>query len=86
MTVDEIRKRLTGHRVNVSCPACGRIHLSEEDVAEAESRKINAHTRFKMLAKNALHTSEAVTRTSRERGTTAVPKDMTQGRLSAPSD
>lgn len=54
MTVDEIRKRLTGKRISVSCPACGRIHLSEEDVAEAESRKVCDHARFKMLVCSAL--------------------------------
>ncbi len=77
MTVDEIRKRLTGPCVNVSCPACGRIHLSEEDISEAEARKISAHARFKMLEKIAVHNPEAVITKGREGGRAATPKRQT---------
>ncbi len=79
MTVDEIRKRLTGSRVNVSCPACGRIHLSDEDIAEAESRKITAPARFKMLEKMALHAPEAAIKGSRGRGGSRAPKKHAGG-------
>lgn len=37
MSVDEIRMRLIGKNINVSCPECGRIHLTREEAEEAEN-------------------------------------------------
>jgi predicted nucleic acid-binding Zn-ribbon protein len=34
MTVDQIRLRLIGENINVSCPECGRIHLFSEEFEE----------------------------------------------------
>ncbi len=49
MTVDEIRSRLIGEQVNVTCPACGEIHLTTEDVEEAEMKKITNTGKYKKI-------------------------------------
>ncbi|MCE5244530.1 MAG: hypothetical protein ABFD98_04860 [Syntrophobacteraceae bacterium] len=46
MTVDEIKERTIGDRVNVTCPECGEIHLTMEEVEEAEARKISSSAKF----------------------------------------
>ncbi len=50
MTVDEIVRRLyaTGDR-ELRCPACGKIHLSEEDVKEAEAMRYSKTKRFREI-------------------------------------
>ena len=57
MTVDEIKERAIGEHVNVACPECGEIHLTIEDVEEAEARKITKTERFAKLREQA----EAIT-------------------------
>jgi predicted nucleic acid-binding Zn-ribbon protein len=49
MTVDEIKERIIGENVNVTCPECGAIHLTREDAEEAETMRISASTRFKKI-------------------------------------
>lgn len=46
MTVDEIRERIIGDNVNVTCPECGAIHLTREDAEEAGLRKISSTARY----------------------------------------
>jgi hypothetical protein len=46
MTVDEIKARLIGNQVNVTCPECGEIHLTVEDAEAAERKKLSATARY----------------------------------------
>ncbi len=49
MTVDEIRERLIGEQVNVTCPECGEIHLTVEEAEAAEARRVRDSARFRRL-------------------------------------
>jgi predicted RNA-binding Zn-ribbon protein involved in translation (DUF1610 family) len=49
MTVDQIRERTVGDNVNVTCPECGEIHLTREDLEAAESRRITESPKFKKI-------------------------------------
>lgn len=53
MTADEIKARVIGKELNVTCPECGEIHLSPEDVEEAEARKFSETPRYKEIQKEA---------------------------------
>ncbi len=53
MTVDQIRERTVGENVNVACPECGEIHLTLEDVEEAEARRITSTRRFQKIKEEA---------------------------------
>lgn len=46
MTVDEIKARSIGDKVNVTCPECGEIHLTIEDAEAAERKKISKTERY----------------------------------------
>ena len=49
MTVDEIRERIIGDNVNVTCPECGALHLTREDAEEAASKKLSAGARYQKI-------------------------------------
>ncbi|MFZ5587942.1 MAG: hypothetical protein ACOZHQ_18655 [Thermodesulfobacteriota bacterium] len=53
MTADEIKRRSIGENVNVTCPECGEIHLTEEDASEAEKKKISETPRYKQIKSEA---------------------------------
>ncbi len=53
MTVDQLRQRTIGDVIDGRCPACGRIHLSEEDIAEFEETKVVDSERYKSIVKEA---------------------------------
>jgi Zn finger protein HypA/HybF involved in hydrogenase expression len=53
MTVDEIKERIIGENLNVTCPECGAIHLTREDAEEAATRRISASARFKKIVAEA---------------------------------
>ena len=53
MTVDEIRSRALGSDVELACPECGEIHLTEEEAREAEERKISDREKFKSIQNQA---------------------------------
>ncbi len=59
MTVDEIKDRTIGKELNVTCPDCGEIHLTPEDVAEAESKKITATPKYKKIQEDAEHQGDS---------------------------
>ncbi len=46
MTVDEIKERMIGENVNVTCPACGAIHLTVEEAEEAANIKITKTAKY----------------------------------------
>ncbi|MHC1743019.1 MAG: hypothetical protein AB9873_08310 [Syntrophobacteraceae bacterium] len=49
MTVDEIKERIIGESVNVTCPECGAIHLTREDAEEAATKRISGSPRYKKI-------------------------------------
>jgi hypothetical protein len=49
MTVDEIRERIIGESVNVTCPECGAIHLTREEAEEAALKKISSSMRYRKI-------------------------------------
>jgi len=53
MTVDEIAARLHIESKELRCPACGRIHLTEEDVKKAEAMKYSDTERYKAIEREA---------------------------------
>jgi Zn finger protein HypA/HybF involved in hydrogenase expression len=53
MTVDEIKARSVGESVNVTCPECGKIHLTIEEAEQAEAEKIKLSKRFEKIKSEA---------------------------------
>lgn len=53
MTVDQLASRLNIESKELRCPACGRIHLTEEDVKEAEALRYSNSERFKKIKEEA---------------------------------
>lgn len=53
MTVDQIAARLHIESRELRCPACGRIHLTEEDVNKAEEKRYSETERFKQIKEEA---------------------------------
>ncbi|MHC1727745.1 MAG: hypothetical protein AB9866_17375 [Syntrophobacteraceae bacterium] len=53
MTVDQIKDRSFGESVNVACPECGKIHLTIEDIEEAEAKKFRKTKRFAKIKADA---------------------------------
>lgn len=53
MTVDQIKERSFGENVNVACPECGKIHLTLEDIEEAEALKCRKTKRFEKIKSDA---------------------------------
>ncbi len=49
MTVDQLAARLHIESRELRCPACGRIHLTEEDVKKAEAVLLSESERFREL-------------------------------------
>lgn len=53
MTVDEIRERMVGDTINVTCPECGEIHLTREEAEAAEERKIRNSLKYAKIQSEA---------------------------------
>jgi hypothetical protein len=53
MTVDEIRERMIGDDLSVTCPECGEIHLTAEDAEAAAARKVRDTPRYKRIVQEA---------------------------------
>lgn len=53
MTVDDIKSRSFGENVNFACPECGKIHLTVEEVEEAESKVLRKSKRFAKIKSDA---------------------------------
>lgn len=54
MTVDEILERSLDTGGDLSCPACGQIHLSREEIKRSEMERIVKSTRYQQLQEQAL--------------------------------
>jgi len=53
MTVDDIKSRSIGENVNLACPECGKIHLTIEEVEEAEAKVLRKSKRFAKIKSDA---------------------------------
>lgn len=53
MTADEIRSRSIGEEVDMACPECGDIHLTEEDACEAAKKKYSDTDKYKRIKSEA---------------------------------
>jgi hypothetical protein len=49
MTVDQLADRLSIESRELRCPACGRVHLTDEDVKKAESHRFSDTPRFRQI-------------------------------------
>lgn len=59
MTVDEIRARTFGENVDMTCPECGEIHLTPEDVEKAEAKKITKTQKYRKIQTEAERPGES---------------------------
>jgi len=46
MTVDELKDRAVGEQVDGTCPLCGQVHLTRDEIEELERQKVTASERF----------------------------------------
>ncbi len=53
MTVDQLAARLSIESRELRCPACGRIHLTDDDVKRAESFRFSETQRYQDLKEQA---------------------------------
>jgi hypothetical protein len=53
MTVEELKRVTVGDNFDASCPSCGRIHLTREEIEEIEGRKITDSKEYKETTKEA---------------------------------
>ncbi|MGD9950221.1 MAG: hypothetical protein AB7U29_17350 [Desulfobulbus sp.] len=49
MTVDELLERAVHEGCNLSCPLCGLIHLSREEIERIEEEKIVYSDRYRQI-------------------------------------
>lgn len=49
MTADELKKRAAHDSVELSCPVCGLVHLSKEEIEERESQLITDSPRYRQI-------------------------------------
>jgi len=59
MTVDELLEQTVPERCNLSCPLCGLIHLSREEIERIEEEKIVHSARYRQIRLQAESTPEA---------------------------
>lgn len=46
LTADELKARAVGDEVDGTCPLCGLVHLSQDEIAELERQKVIQSERF----------------------------------------
>lgn len=49
MTADELKKRAAHNDAQLSCPVCGLVHLSREEIKEVERRRIVDSPRYQQI-------------------------------------
>jgi Zn-finger nucleic acid-binding protein len=57
MTVDELKARAVGDEFDGTCPACGKFHLTREEIELIEKEKITESESYKAM-KNEAEASE----------------------------
>lgn len=53
LTVDELLERSVHGESNLSCPLCGRVHLSREEIDQLEERRIIYSERYRIIQQQA---------------------------------
>jgi len=53
MTVDELKQRAAHDDMDLSCPVCGLIHLSREEIEELEKQKVVYSKRYREIRRQA---------------------------------
>jgi Zn-finger nucleic acid-binding protein len=53
MTVDELKEVTVGSDFDASCPTCGQIHLTRDEIEEIESQKVTDSQEYKNTTKEA---------------------------------
>ena len=54
MTADELKQRAAHDDMDLSCPVCGLIHLSREEIEDLEKQKIVHSKRYREIQRQAL--------------------------------
>lgn len=53
MTADELKQRAAHDDMNLSCPVCGLIHLSREEIEDLEKQKVVNSRRYREIRRQA---------------------------------
>lgn len=53
MTADELKQRAAHDDMDLSCPVCGLIHLSREEIEDLEKQKVVYSKRYRELQRQA---------------------------------
>lgn len=53
LTADELKARAVGDDVDGTCPICGLVHLSRDEISELEKQKVVDSARFGAIRKEA---------------------------------
>ena len=54
MTADELKQRAAHDEMDLSCPVCGLIHLSREEIEDLEKHKVVNSKRYREIQRQAL--------------------------------
>jgi len=52
-TADELKARAVGEEVDGTCPVCGLVHLSIDEITELEKQKVIDSVRFGVIREEA---------------------------------
>lgn len=53
MTADELKQRAAHEEMDLSCPVCGLIHLSREEIEDLEKQKVVNSKRYREILRQA---------------------------------
>ena len=53
MTADELKQRAAHDDMDLSCPVCGLIHLSREEIEDLEQQKVVNSKRYREILRQA---------------------------------
>jgi len=53
MTADELKQRAAHEDMDLSCPVCGLIHLSREEIEDLEKQKVVNSKRYREILRQA---------------------------------
>lgn len=53
MTADELKQRAAHDDMDLSCPVCGLIHLSREEIDDMEQQKVVNSKRYREILRQA---------------------------------
>jgi len=53
MTADELKQRAAHDDMDLSCPVCGLIHLSREEIEDLEKQKVVYSKRYREIQRQA---------------------------------